>query len=147
MAVADRLHSAAIHLLRRLRRVDDESGLSAARLSALSVLVFGGPRTIGALAEAEQVAPPTMTKLVQGMEKDGLVRRGRDAADRRSVMIRATVKGGRVLRAGRRRRVEYLAALLRSLDRANLGQLGQAAGLMEQLARQANSDTRRSIAT
>jgi hypothetical protein len=63
-AIADRLHSAAIHLLRRLRREDATSGLSAPRLSALSVIVFGGPLTLGELANAEQVRPPTMTRLV-----------------------------------------------------------------------------------
>ncbi len=50
--LADRLHSAAIHLLRRLRREDDASGLPAPQLSALSVIVFGGPIAIGALADA-----------------------------------------------------------------------------------------------
>ena len=66
-AVADRLHSAAIHLLRRLRREDDASGQSAPRLSALSVLVFGGPQTIGALAAAEQVRVPTMSRVVAAL--------------------------------------------------------------------------------
>ena len=73
--VADRLHSAAIHLLRSLRREDDAVGLSAPRLSALSVVVFAGPITLGALAAAEQVRPPTMTRLVQALEAEGLVER------------------------------------------------------------------------
>ena len=75
-AVADRLHSAAIHLLRRLRVEDEALGISAPRLSALSVLVFAGPRRVGELAEAEQVEPPTMTRLVDGMEREGYVARG-----------------------------------------------------------------------
>ena len=58
IAVADRLHSVAIHLLRRLRREDTASGLSTAQLSALSVLVFVGPQTLSALAATEQVRPP-----------------------------------------------------------------------------------------
>ena len=73
--MADRLHSAAIHLLRRLRVEDEALGISAPRLSALSVLVFAGPRRVGELAEAEQVEPPTMTRLVDGMERDGYVAR------------------------------------------------------------------------
>jgi DNA-binding MarR family transcriptional regulator len=77
--LADQLHSAAIHLLRQLRKEDDASGLSAPRLSALSVVVFGGPITLGALARAEQVKPPTMTRLVDALEKDGYVKR--DAED------------------------------------------------------------------
>src|SRR5947208_16870395 len=80
-AVADRLHSAALHLLRRLRAEDDELGVSPPRLSALSVVVFGGPLTIGALAEAEGVKPPTMTRLVDGLEREGLVTRESDPAD------------------------------------------------------------------
>ena len=82
--MADRLHSAAIHLLRRLRVEDEALGISAPRLSALSVLVFAGPRRVGELAEAEQVEPPTMTRLVDGMERDGYVVRGPDPDDRRA---------------------------------------------------------------
>ena len=79
--MADRLHSAAIHLLRRLRVEDEALGISAPRLSALSVLVFAGPRRVGELAEAEQVEPPTMTRLVDGMERDGYVARAPDPED------------------------------------------------------------------
>src|SRR3954462_3251460 len=79
--LADRLHSAAIHLLRRLRREDDASGLPAPQLSALSVIVFGGPITLGALAAAEQVRPPTITRVVATLEESGLVVRETDDAD------------------------------------------------------------------
>src|SRR5260221_11232102 len=75
-AVADRLHSAAIHLLRRLRVEDKAMGLSGPRTSALSVIVFRGPVTMSALAEAEQVRRPTMTRLVDGLERRGVVGRG-----------------------------------------------------------------------
>ena len=67
-AIADRLHSAAIHLLRRVRKQDAATGEGPARLSALSVLVFGGgPMTLGQLAQAEQVRPPTMSRIVSGL--------------------------------------------------------------------------------
>lgn len=118
---ADRLHSVAIHMLRRLRRVDAASGLSAPRLSALSVVVYAGPLTIGALAEAEQVRRPTMTRLVHALQRAGYVRRGRDDRDGRVVRIVATAQGARVMRAGRARRVRMLAGLLAQLpatDRA-----------------------------
>src|SRR4051812_29059073 len=92
-AVADRLHSAAIHLLRRLRREDDASGLSAPRLSALSVIVFGGPISIGALATAEQVKVPTISRVVAALEADQLVRRVADKSDRRIVHLEATAAG------------------------------------------------------
>ena len=134
-ATADRLHSAAIHLLRRLRRVDDASGLSAPRLSALSVLVFGGPRTLGELAAAEQVRPPTMTRLVQGLERDGLVTRDGDPTDGRVVRLRATAAGRRVLEAGRRRRIEALERRLADLSEEDITLLGRAAELLESIAR------------
>src|SRR3954469_25192434 len=115
-SVADRLHSAAIKLLRRLRREDEAMGLTAARASALSVLVFGGhPITLGALAQAEQVSAPTVTRLIVGMERDGLVRRAADGGDGRVVWLQATAKGARLLHAGRTRRVAALEAELATL--------------------------------
>src|SRR5918998_5384942 len=81
--LADRLHSSAIHLLRRLRRVDTKTGLSGPRLSALSVVVFGGPLTLGELAAAEQVKPPTMTRLLRALEAQRLVTRATDERDGR----------------------------------------------------------------
>src|SRR5262245_25545258 len=95
-SIADRLHSAAIHLLRRVRRTDPETGVSAAQLSALSVLM-GGPRTLGELAAAEQVQAPTMSRLVTEMERHGLVRRSRDRGDARVVWVHWTRRGERVL--------------------------------------------------
>src|SRR5438034_8256384 len=97
LEAADRFHSAAIHALRHVRREDPASGLSAARLSALSVLVFGGARTLGELAGAEHVRPATMTPIVQALEEAGLVARERDARDGRVTRIRATRKGERVM--------------------------------------------------
>ena len=132
-AVADRLHSAAIHLLRQLRKEDDASGLSAPRLSALSVVVFGGPLTLGQLATAEQVKPPTMTRIVTGLEKDGLVQRVGDVRDRRLTRIQATARGQKVLAAGRARRIEKLAAAVRRLDRAELAELTRGVQLLEEI--------------
>ena len=109
-ALADGLHAAAIHLLRRLRREDDASGLSAPRLSALSVVVFAGPVTIGELAAVEQVRVPTMSRVVVALEAVGLVRRVPDLSDRRVVRVEATDAGRRLLVAGQRRRVAALAA-------------------------------------
>ena len=123
---ADRLHSAAIHLLRRLRVRDRESGVGPSQLSALSVLVLGGgPRSLGELAEAEQVRPPTMSRIVAGLVRAGLVRRGK-TEDGRRVRLAATAKGTRILQEGRRRRVESLAQALSvfsSEDRKKLHEL------------------------
>jgi DNA-binding MarR family transcriptional regulator len=131
--LAGRLHSAAIHLLRRVRRVDVETGLTPSRASALSVLVFGGPRPLGELARAEQVSAPTMTRLVSGLERDGLVRRQGSADDRRRVLVHATPEGVRRLQRGRERRVEELTALLQGLGEAQLRALRAAAELLERL--------------
>ena len=122
-SLANQLHSAAIHLLRQLRKEDDASGLSAPRLSALSVVVFGGPLTLGALARAEQVRPPTMTRIVTGLEKDDLVRRKGDSRDGRLTHIEATAKGQKVLAAGRARRVARLAGAVGKLGRRELAEL------------------------
>ena len=128
---ADRFHSAAIHALRHVRREDPASGLSAARLSALSVLVFGGPRTLGELAAAEHVRPATMTRIVQALEEALLVSRERDPRDGRVTRLRATAKGERVMWRGRERRVENLAALLGRLTPAEIDDVRNAAELVE----------------
>ncbi len=125
LTLADQLHSAAIQLLRHLRRQDDATGISAPRLSALSVVVFGGPLTLGQLAAAEQVRPPTMTRIVTGLEKDGLVTRQGDARDGRLTQIHATARGRKVLAAGRARRVETLAASVKGLSKRELAELDQ----------------------
>ena len=132
-AVADRIHSAAIHLLRRLRVADAATGLSAPRLSALSVVVFGGPQTITSLAAAEQVRLPTMTRLVQGLERDRLVTCAPDPADRRRVVVRANARGTKLLHEGRERRVAKLAEQLRRLSPPDLACLERAATLLESL--------------
>jgi DNA-binding MarR family transcriptional regulator len=129
-ALADQLHSAAIHLLRQLRKEDDASGLSAPRLSALSVVVFGGPLTLGELARAEQVKPPTMTRIVTGLEKEGLVKRKGDRGDRRLTRIEATAKGQKVLFAGRARRVEKLAIAVRRMEKKELAELRRGVQLL-----------------
>lgn len=132
---ADRLHSAAIHLLRRLRREDTATGLAPARLSALSVLVFGGPASLTHLAAAEQVQAPTMTKIVQALEVEGLIRREAVEGDRRGTRIVATARGRRILEDGRRRRVARLAADLVDLPKAERAALERAAGVLERLGR------------
>jgi DNA-binding MarR family transcriptional regulator len=131
--LADQLHSAAIHLLRQLRKEDDASGISAPRLSALSVVVFGGPLTLGDLARAEQVKPPTMTRIVTGLEKDGLVKRKSDSRDRRLTHIVATPKGQKVLFAGRARRVERLAGAVGRLKSKELAELRRGIQLVKEI--------------
>jgi DNA-binding MarR family transcriptional regulator len=124
--LADRLHSTAIHLLRMVRVRDAETGIGPARLSALSVVVFGGPISLNDLARAEQVKPPTMSRIVDGLEEAGLAARSTNASDRRGVVIEATAKGKAMLQEGRRRRVRMLAARLAQLPKAELASVNRA---------------------
>ena len=129
--LADRLHLAAIHLLRRVRRRDTVMAQAPAQLSALSVLVFGGPMTLGQLAAAEQVKPPTMTRIVSGLEKSGLAARVTDPSDARKLQIRATAKGTRLMQKGRMARIEYLAKQLQDLNGTDLAALVRALEVLE----------------
>jgi DNA-binding MarR family transcriptional regulator len=131
--LADRLHSAAIHLLRRVRAQDSSTGEGPARLSALSVLVFGGPKTLGELARAEQVKPPTMSRIVASLARGRLVETLADPDDARRMRIRPTAKGTRLLWEARRRRVADLAAHLESLPLAERTQLAAAVELLQKL--------------
>jgi DNA-binding MarR family transcriptional regulator len=129
---ADRIHSAAIHLLRRVHEVDAETmGISPSRASALSVLVFGGARSLTELAAAERVTSATMSKLVTGMEREGLVRRYPDVNDARSVRLEATAKGRRILERGRARRLDLLERLLSSASDAEITAVRTAAAVVE----------------
>ena len=131
--LADRLHSAAIRLLRTVRSVDMESGISGPRLSVLSVLVFRGPATITELAHAEQVKPPTISRMIKDMEWAGLVERRPDPSDGRVHRIRATRRGRGVLHEGRVRRVNALAESLKALDQNDRDTVAAAVTILERL--------------
>lgn len=122
------LHGAAIRLLRYMRKEDAASGITGAQLSVLSVLAYGGPQTLGALAAAEQVKPPTMSQLVSALEQLELV--ARKPLDRRSAEISLTRKGRQLLEAGRKRRLARLTKALDRLPPEQIDRLGQAAGLI-----------------
>jgi DNA-binding MarR family transcriptional regulator len=126
LRLAERLHSVAIHVLRHAREADRASGLGPARLSALSVLVYGGASTLGELAQAEQVTAPTMTRIVQALEADGFVQRKAAPDDARAVIVRATRKGEDVLERARYARLERIESLLASCDTEDLDLLGEA---------------------
>jgi DNA-binding MarR family transcriptional regulator len=133
IGLADRLHSVAIHLLRRARREDAAMGLPPAQASVLSALVFGGARTLSALAEVEQVKAPTMTRIVDALERSGLAQRQADADDRRKLSIAATAAGVRLMQQGRLRRVKALAQLLAGLNRNEQAMLDEAVTLLARL--------------
>jgi DNA-binding MarR family transcriptional regulator len=133
--VAARLHSASIRLLRTLRREDDGTGLSAPRLSALSVVVFGGPLSLAELAAAEQVRPPTMSRIVDALVERGFLSREPVPGDRRSVSIAATREGIHLLQAGQERRVHALIRRLGRLADSERRALARGVEILERVAR------------
>jgi DNA-binding MarR family transcriptional regulator len=137
--LAARWASLSTVLQRHLGRSDEGDGLTRARLSALASLVLGGPRRLGELAAGEGVRPPTMTRLVQAMEADGLVTREVDPADRRSIVVRATARGEALLHDGRARRLRPLAAAMSHLAAEDRVALGEAADLLTALLRDASA--------
>ena len=130
--IGDLLHSAAIHLLRKVRAQDRSAGIGPAQLSALSVLVFGGPRSLKELAEAEQVRPPTMSRIVVGLERTHLVRR-KTTNDKRRMLLEATARGAKILHEGRRRRVEVLVHALQEFSEDEQREAAAAAEFMRKL--------------
>jgi DNA-binding MarR family transcriptional regulator len=133
--LAEQLHHGAIGLLRGVKIADQETGISPPRLSALSVLVFGGAKSLAQLAAAEGVKPPTMSKLVAELEAAGLVGKSPDPKDGRGLVIVATAKGKRIMLQGRDRRLAMLKEKLGSLTRGEIAQLEAAAPVLLKLAR------------
>ena len=127
------LHSNAIHLLRHVRTEDSVMGIGPAQASALSVVAFGGPLTLNKLAEAEQVRPPTMSRVVEALVKGGLVRRETNKDDRRSVIVSPTDKGTKLLHEGRNRREKRLIKLLSKLDANEIRCLGKASRILSKI--------------
>jgi DNA-binding MarR family transcriptional regulator len=132
-AIAEALHLAAIKLLRMVRVEDAASGIGPAQLSALSVLVFLGEKTVGELATLEQVRAPTMSRIADGLVERKLVQRNAAATDRRTVRLLATAEGRKLLLAGRDRRVRALAKKLENLTASELASLREAARVIERL--------------
>jgi DNA-binding MarR family transcriptional regulator len=132
--LANRLHSAAIHLLRRARRGDPLTGATPAQLSALSVLM-SGPKTLGDLAAAEQVRAPTVSRLAAEMERTGLIRRRDDPSDARVVRVEMTAKGRRVLGKGRELRITDIEGRVRRLDTPEVATLEKAVSIIEGMLR------------
>jgi DNA-binding MarR family transcriptional regulator len=133
VAVANRLNSSAIRLLRRISQEDGADGLTGPRASALSVLVYGGPATVGELARRERVAVPTMSRLVDALVREGMVGRGPAPGDRRVVRLTATANGRTTMERGRARRIRRLAAELEALGADDLDVLERALDLLDGL--------------
>ena len=120
--LATRLRVAVTRLNRKLRQ-QSLAGLSPAQASALGTVNRLNNPTLGELAAAEQVQPPTVTRLVTSLESAGLVARETDGVDRRVVRVRITAEGRRNLQRIRTLKNAYLTRRLAALDPAE-----QAAG-------------------
>ena len=112
---------------------DSTLGLNPNQLSAMSVLLNSGDQLIGDLATLEQVRPPSMTRIVHGLEMRGYVARRSDPADHRRCLVTLTDSGRRVLLANRRRRNEWLTIRIAQLDPADRDVLRRALPVLERL--------------
>jgi DNA-binding MarR family transcriptional regulator len=134
-AAAHTLRMSVLRLHRRLRRERPDSGLSLTKLSALGRLDRDGPATASALADAERIAPQSMTRVVADLERLGLLARLPDPADRRRVLLRVSAAGRVLLAEDRRQRDEWLAvAMTATLTEAERDILLVAARLLDRLA-------------
>ena len=130
--LAARLRLAVTRLARRLRQ-EAEAGVTPSMLSALSSAERQGSLTMRDLCHAEQVQPPTMTRIVAALVEAGLVVREQDTADGRVAWVTVTTEGRRLLERSRRRKEAYLAKSLRSLEPEELRTLEAAAQILERL--------------
>ena len=141
-ATARALNSGAVHLLRAITAFDRASGVPAARLSALSVLVFGGPCSLGQLAATEGVTSPTMTRVVDGLVEAGLARRTAHPSNARQVLVAATPEGEELMRDAAQRRIDALVDAIAGLAPVQRAALATAAPLLDDLARRLRLPTR-----
>jgi DNA-binding MarR family transcriptional regulator len=130
--LAARLRLVVMRLARRLRQ-QAPVGVTPSQLSVLSTLSEKGPMTLGALAEAERVRPPTMTRIVMALEEDNLVERDHDTIDRRRVNVLLTETGRRLVASNRTRKTAYLADRLRDLPAEDRATLQRAEEVLEQI--------------
>ena len=131
-ALAARLRLGVTRLARRLRQ-EAEAGITLSMLSALSSADHEGPLTMRDLCAAEQLQPPTMTRIVAGLVEAGLVLRHADPDDGRVAWVKVTPEGRRLLERSRRRKEAYLAMALGSLEPRELDTLADAAAILERL--------------
>lgn len=132
--LANGLRSSVMRLARRLRQMrDDTLDLGSNQLSAMAVLLNSGDQLMGELAAQEKVQPPSMTRIVNGLEERGYVARRPDPRDRRQCLVSLTDSGRTVLLANRRRRDEWLARRLAELADDEREVLERAVGILEKV--------------
>jgi DNA-binding MarR family transcriptional regulator len=127
-----RVRLVVTRLARRLRQ-QAEAPISPTQAAVLATIDRRGPLTLGELAEAERVQPPTITAAVDRLEQQGFVRRQRDARDRRVVGVQVTPAGEQVLDEARSRKSAYLEQRLGSLSPRDRATLDRAASILERI--------------
>ncbi len=130
--LAEELRLSVTRLARRLRR-EVETGLSPSQLSALATVERHGPITLGALADRERVAPPTVTRVVTKLAEQGLITRKPDPDDRRVTRVALTTKGRALITSSRRRKTEWLSARLAKLPKDERDRLANALAVLDHL--------------
>lgn len=133
--LADAVTMAAVRLTRTLRALTKTSALSGPEISALAVVVFGGPVAAKDLAALEEVTPGAISRTVASLEAAGLVRRVADRDDARLKWIEATARGGRLCRQGHRNRLAPLAVRIAALPERERKLLRDASALIDRLSR------------
>ena len=107
--LASTLRISVMRLARRLRADRVDGTLTLSQLATLGTLDRHGPMTLGELAAHDRVQPPSMTRIVTGLEEHGLVARKHHAIDRRLVIVHLTEEAVGLIAADRRRRDAWLA--------------------------------------
>jgi len=130
--MAARLRLSATRLARRLRQ-ESGAGLTSSQLSALAVIERHGPLTLGALAEHEGVAPPSITRVVARLEADGLVLRQADPDDRRVARVTTSARGAALIAESRRRKTAWLTGRIAALDPDQRRRLADALDVLDEL--------------
>jgi DNA-binding MarR family transcriptional regulator len=134
VGLASALRPSVMRLARRLRQMRDESlDLNSNQLSAMSVLLNSGDQLMGELAAQEKVQPPSMTRIVNGLEERGLVARRVHPQDKRQSVVTLTDSGRQVLLANRRRRDQWLAKRLAELSPEEREILRKCVGILEKV--------------
>ena len=124
-----------IVVMRLQRRLRAEAGdeLSPTLVAALVSIERHGPLTLGRLAELERVTPPSITRVVAALERDGLVRREVDERDRRVSRVAVPAEGERLLQRSRTLKAAYLARRLERMDDGDLAAVREALPILERL--------------
>lgn len=126
--------------LKRLVRHHSREDLTPSQISALASLDGHGPLRLGELARVEAISPPSLTKIIGGLEQRGFVERTGDPTDRRSAVVDLTAAGRAALQAVRNERTAFLARRIATLTTAERNQLATAVGLLRQLTDLSDED-------